>query len=65
MHFMKPSSTTLVIVKGREGDVDMVNQACLRSDLVKEWDDVGAIHGRRYRGTNVRELKVVGYVPSY
>jgi hypothetical protein len=56
---MKPSSTTPVIVKGREGDADVANQACLRSDLVKEWDDVGAICGGRYRGTNVRELKAV------
>jgi hypothetical protein len=53
MRFMKPSSTTLVIVKGREGDADVANQACLRSDLVKEWDDVGAVRGGRYSGRRI------------
>ena len=37
MRFVKPSSNTPVIVKGREGDADVANKACLRSDLAKDW----------------------------
>jgi hypothetical protein len=28
-----------VIIKGREGNADVANKACLRSDLAKEWGD--------------------------
>jgi len=43
MRFVKPSSNTPVIVKGREGDADVANKACLRSDLAKEWGDVSTV----------------------
>jgi hypothetical protein len=59
MRFVKPSSTTPVIVKDREGDVDVANKACLRSDLAKEWSDVSTIRGGRYRGKNIRESEAV------
>ena len=59
MCFVKPSSTTPVIVKGREGDADVANKACLRSDLAKEWGDVSTVRGGRCRGKNTRELGAV------
>jgi hypothetical protein len=43
MRFVKPSSTTPVIVKGREGNADVANKACLRSNLAKEWGDVSTV----------------------
>jgi hypothetical protein len=59
MHFLKPSSTTPVTVKGREGDADVANKACLRSDLVKEWGDVSTVRGGRGQGKNIRESEAV------
>ena len=49
----------LVIVKGREGNVDVANKACLRSDLAKEWGDVSTVCGGRCRSQNVRKSKAV------
>ena len=34
----------------REGDADMANKACLRSNLAKKWGDVSTIRGRYCRG---------------
>jgi len=52
MRFVKPSAIGLGIDEGRGGnaDMDMANMACLGSDLVKEWCDVGAVRGRRCGG---------------
>jgi hypothetical protein len=50
MCFVKPSSTTPVIVKGREGDADVANKACLRCDLAKEWGDVSRSRAGCARG---------------
>ena len=47
MRFVKPSSTMLVIVKGREGDAGVANEACLRFNLANKWDDVSTVHGGR------------------
>ena len=59
MRFMKPSSIGLGIVEGREGNTDMANMACLGSDLMKEWGDVGAIRGRRGGGEYFRESEAI------
>ena len=59
MHFVKPSAIGLGIVEGREGNADMANMACLGSDLVKEWGDVGAVRGRRCGGEHFRELEAI------
>ena len=59
MRFVKPSFTIPVIVKGREGDADVANKACLRSDLAKEWGDVSTVRGGPCRGKNIRESEAV------
>lgn len=59
MYFVKPSAIGLRIVEGREGNVDIANIACLGSDLVKEWGDVGAVRSRRCRGEYFRELEAI------
>jgi hypothetical protein len=62
MRFIKHSSILLGIEegrKGRDGNADVANKACLGSDLAKEWGDVSTICGRRYRSINVREYKAV------
>ncbi len=46
MRFVKPSSIGLRIVEGMERKAGMANMACLGSDLVKEWGDVGTVGGR-------------------
>jgi hypothetical protein len=62
MRFMKPSSTTLVIVKGREGDAEVANQACLRSDLVKN----GTMWALSVaEGTVEGELGVASFLVNY
>ena len=57
MRFVKSSG--LGIVKGREGNADMANMACLGSDLVKEWSDVGAVRDRRCGGAYFRESEAI------
>ncbi len=42
--------------EGREGNADMANMACLGSDLVKEWGDVGAVNRR---GAYFRESEAI------
>ena len=59
MCFVKPGAIGLGIVEGREGDADVANMACLGSDLVKEWGDVGAARGRRCGGEYVRESEAI------
>lgn len=56
---MKPSATGLGTDEGREGNADMANMACLGSDLVKEWGDVGAVRGRRCEGEYFRESEAI------
>jgi hypothetical protein len=55
MRFVKPSSTMPEIVKGREGNADVANMVCLRSDLAKEWGDMSTVR----RSPNVRKSKAV------
>jgi hypothetical protein len=43
------------IVKDREAYANMANKACLRSNLAKEWGDMGTVR----RSQNVRESKAV------
>ena len=43
------------MIEGREGNADMANMACLGSDLVKEWGDVG----RRCGGEYFRESEAI------
>jgi hypothetical protein len=59
MRFVKPSSTTPIIVKGREGDADVANKACLGFDLAKEWGDVSTVRAGRCRGKNIRESEAI------
>jgi hypothetical protein len=47
------------IVKGREGNADVANKACLGSDLAKEWGDVRTVRGRWRRNKNIRKSKAV------
>ena len=42
MSFVKPSAIGLKIVEGRKGNTDMANMACLGSNLMKEWGNIGA-----------------------
>ena len=57
MRFVKPSSIMPVIVKGREGNADVANKACLESDLAKEWGDVRTVRGGWCQSKNVRKSK--------
>ena len=59
MRFVEPSAIGLGIVEGRGGNADMANMACLGSDLVKEWGDVGAARGRRCGDEYVRESEAI------
>ena len=59
MRFVKPSSIMSVIVKGREGNADVANKACLRSDLAKKWGDASTVRGGLCRSKNVRKSKAV------
>lgn len=59
MRFVEPSAIGPGIVEGREGNADIANIACLGSDLVKEWGDVGAVRGRRCRGEYHREPEAI------
>ena len=59
MRFTKSSASGLEIVECREWNVDMTNMACLGSDLMKEWDDVGAIRDRRCGAGHVKKLEAI------
>jgi hypothetical protein len=62
MRFVKHSSIILGIVegrKGRDGNADVANKACLGSDLAKEWGDVSTVCGGQCRSKNVRKSKAV------
>ena len=61
MRFIKPNAIALGIVEGREENADMANMACLGSDLMKEWGDVGAVWLRLHGGEYFKEMeKIIG-----
>ena len=64
MRLVKHNSIMPEIVKGREGNADVANKACLGSDLVKEWDDVRTVRGRGCRNKNVRKSKAIVGIQS-
>lgn len=43
MRFVKACATMLEIVKGREGNADVTNEACLGPDLEEEWGDMSTV----------------------
>ena len=47
------------IVKGKEGNVNIANKTCLRSDLAKEQGNIRTICGKQCRNINVRKSKAV------
>lgn len=59
MRFVEPSSIMPVTVKGREGNTDVVNKSCLRSDLANKWGDMSTIHSGRCQSKGVRKSKAV------
>ena len=59
MMFVKPNAIALGIVEGREFNADMANMACLGSDLMKEWGDVGAFRYRVCGEKHLRELEAI------
>ena len=59
MRFVKHSFIMPEIVKSKEGDANVVNKACLGSDLAKEGGDVRIVCGKRCRNKNIRKLKAV------
>jgi hypothetical protein len=66
MGFVKNSSIMSEIVKGREGNTDVANKACLESDFANKWGDVSTICGGLCGGKkNVRKSKAVVGIEKY
>ena len=55
MRFVKACATMPEIVKGREGNADVTNEACLGPDLEEEWGDMSTVR----RIPDVRKSKAV------